>query len=79
MTDERAADQAQYLASWLSILKSDTKGGVAAASKASEAASFSQWRNDSYLRIPAIGRRDLPPGPEFALLGKPPQPALSPP
>jgi hypothetical protein len=27
MTDERAADQAQYLVSWLSILKSDTKGG----------------------------------------------------
>jgi len=27
MTDERAADQAQYLVSWLSILKSDKKGG----------------------------------------------------
>ena len=27
MTDERDADQAQYLVSWLSILKSDTKGG----------------------------------------------------
>ena len=26
MTDERDADQAQYLVSWLSILKSDTKG-----------------------------------------------------
>ena len=48
MTDERAADQAQYLVSWLSILKSDKKGGVAAASKASEAASFSQSRNDCY-------------------------------
>ena len=27
MTDERDADQAQYLVSWLSILKSDTRGG----------------------------------------------------
>jgi antirestriction protein ArdC len=52
MTDERDADQAQYLVSWLSILKSDARAG-AAASKASEAASFSQSRNDSYLRIPA--------------------------
>jgi antirestriction protein ArdC len=40
MTDERAADQAQYLASWLLILKSDTKEVFAVASKASETASF---------------------------------------
>ncbi len=38
--DEPRADHAQYLASWLSVLKADKKAIVAAASKASEAAAF---------------------------------------
>ena len=67
MTDERAADQAQYLRIVAFDSEVRHEGGFAAASKASEAASFSQSRNDCYLRIPAIGRRNSPPGPESAL------------
>jgi antirestriction protein ArdC len=40
ITDEPRADHAQYLASWLSILKADKKAIFTAASKASEAAAF---------------------------------------
>ena len=40
ITDEPRADHAQYLASWLSILKADKKAIFAASSKASEAAAF---------------------------------------
>ena len=40
VTDEPRADHAQYLASWLSVLKADKKAIFTAASKASEAATF---------------------------------------
>jgi antirestriction protein ArdC len=40
ITDEPRADHAQYLASWLSVLKTDKKAIFTAASKASEAAAF---------------------------------------
>jgi antirestriction protein ArdC len=40
ITDEPRADHAQYLASWLSVLKADKKAIFTAASKASEAAAF---------------------------------------
>jgi antirestriction protein ArdC len=40
ITDEPRADHAQYLASWLSVLKADKKTIFTAASKASEAAAF---------------------------------------
>jgi hypothetical protein len=51
MTDESRADHAQYLASWLSILKSDTKAVLAATSKRVGGGIVSQPRNDRYLRI----------------------------
>ncbi len=38
ITDEPRADHAQYLASWLSVMKEDKKAIFTAASKASEAA-----------------------------------------
>jgi antirestriction protein ArdC len=41
MTDEPRADYAQYLVSWLSILKSDKKAVFAAASKRQKAHRFS--------------------------------------
>ena len=40
ITDEPRADHAQYLATWLSVLKADKKAIFTAASKASEAAAF---------------------------------------
>jgi antirestriction protein ArdC len=40
ITDEPRADHAQYLASWLAVLKADKKAMFTAASKASEAAAF---------------------------------------
>jgi antirestriction protein ArdC len=40
ITDEPRADHAQYLASWLSVLKANKKAIFTAASKASEAAAF---------------------------------------
>ena len=40
ITDEPRVDHAQYLASWLSVLKADKKAIFTAASKASEAAAF---------------------------------------
>jgi antirestriction protein ArdC len=40
ITDEPRADHAQYLASWLSVMKEDKKAIFTAASKASEAAAF---------------------------------------
>jgi antirestriction protein ArdC len=40
ITDEPRADHAQYLASWLSVLKADKKAIFTADSKASEAAAF---------------------------------------
>jgi antirestriction protein ArdC len=40
ITDEPRADHAQYLASWLSVLKADKKAIFTAPSKASEAAAF---------------------------------------
>jgi len=40
ITDEPRADHAQYLASWLSVLKADKKAIFTAASKASEATTF---------------------------------------
>ena len=40
ITDEPRADHAQYLTSWLSVLKADKKAIFTAASKASEAAAF---------------------------------------
>jgi antirestriction protein ArdC len=40
ITDEHRADHAQYLASWLSVMKEDKKAIFTAASKASEAAAF---------------------------------------
>jgi antirestriction protein ArdC len=40
ITDEPRADHAQYLSSWLSVLKADKKAIFTAASKASEAAAF---------------------------------------
>ena len=40
ITDEPRADHAQYLASWLAVLKADKKAIFTAASKASEAAAF---------------------------------------
>jgi antirestriction protein ArdC len=39
-TDEPRADHAQYLATWLFVLKADNKAIFTAASKASEAAAF---------------------------------------
>jgi antirestriction protein ArdC len=40
ITDEPRADHAQYLASWLAVLKAYKKAIFTAASKASEAATF---------------------------------------
>ena len=40
ITDDPRADHAQYFASWLAVLKADTKAIFTAASKASEAAAF---------------------------------------
>ena len=40
ITDDPRADHAQYLASWLAVLKADKKAIFTAASKASEAAAF---------------------------------------
>ena len=40
ITDAPRTDHAQYLASWLSVLKADKKAIFTAASKASEAAAF---------------------------------------
>ena len=40
ITDEPRADHAQYLATWLAVLKADKKAIFTAASKASEAAAF---------------------------------------
>ncbi len=40
ITDEPRVDHAQYLASWLSVMKSDKKAIFTAASKASEAAAY---------------------------------------
>jgi len=40
ITNEPRPDHAQYLASWLSVLKADKKAIFTAASKASEAAAF---------------------------------------
>ena len=40
ITDEPRADHAQYLATWLSVMKADKKAIFTAASKASEAAAF---------------------------------------
>jgi antirestriction protein ArdC len=40
ITDEPRADHAQYLASWLSVMKADKKAIFTAASKASEAAAY---------------------------------------
>ena len=40
ISDEPRADHAQYLASWLSVLKADKKAIFTAASKASQAAEF---------------------------------------
>jgi hypothetical protein len=40
ITDEPRADHAQYLASWLAVLKADKKAIFTAASKAAEAAAF---------------------------------------
>lgn len=40
ITGEPRADHAQYLASWLAVLKADKKAIFTAASKASEAAAF---------------------------------------
>ena len=40
ITDEPRADHAQYLASWLSVMKEDKKAIFTAASKASEAAAY---------------------------------------
>jgi antirestriction protein ArdC len=40
ITDEPRVDHAQYLASWLSVMKADKKAIFTAASKASEAATF---------------------------------------
>jgi antirestriction protein ArdC len=40
ITDEPCADHAQYLASWLSVMKEDKKAIFTAASKASEAAAY---------------------------------------
>jgi hypothetical protein len=40
ITDEPRADHAQYLTSWLAVLKADKKATFTAASKASEAAAF---------------------------------------
>ena len=57
MTDERAADQVSRIVAFDSEVRQ--RRGVAAVSKASEAASFSQSRNDSYLRILAIASQSL--------------------
>ncbi len=40
ITDEPRADHAQYLASWLSVMKEDKKAIFTAASKASEATAY---------------------------------------
>ena len=40
ITDEPRADHAQYLVSWLSVMKEDKKAIFTAASKASEAAAY---------------------------------------
>jgi antirestriction protein ArdC len=40
IADEPRADHAQYLASWLEVMKADKKAIFTAASKASEAAAF---------------------------------------
>jgi antirestriction protein ArdC len=40
ITDEPRADHAQYLASWLSVMKEEKKAIFTAASKASEAAAY---------------------------------------
>jgi antirestriction protein ArdC len=40
ITDDPRADRAQYLTSWLAVMKADKKAIFAAASKASEAAAF---------------------------------------
>ena len=40
ITDEPRTDHAQYLASWLAVLKADKKAIFTAASKASEATAF---------------------------------------
>lgn len=40
ITQETRADHAQYLAQWLTLLKSDSKAIFSAAAKASEAASY---------------------------------------
>ena len=40
ITDAPRTDHAQYLASWLAVLKADKKAIFTAASKASEAAAF---------------------------------------
>jgi len=40
IADESRADHAQYLSSWLSVLKADKKAIFTAASKASEAVAF---------------------------------------
>jgi antirestriction protein ArdC len=40
ITDDPRADHAQYLGSWLAVLKVDKKAIFTAASKASEAAAF---------------------------------------
>lgn len=44
ITDEPRADHAQYLATWLSVLKADKKAIFTAASKASQAAAFLSGR-----------------------------------
>ena len=54
MTDERAADQAQYLRIVAFDSEVRHEGGFSSASKASEAASFSQSRNECYLRTAAV-------------------------
>jgi antirestriction protein ArdC len=40
ITDDPRADHAQYLVSWLAVLKADKKAIFTAAAKASEAAAF---------------------------------------
>ena len=57
ITDEPRADHAQYLASWLSIMKEDKKAIFTAASKASEAAAYlTGFQSDGARCEAAFGR-----------------------
>ena len=56
ITDEPRADHAQYLTTWLSVLKADKKAIFTAASKASEAAAFLAAFQGSSSNLPEIVR-----------------------